>query len=930
MSSELFLDNKKYISAKAASSLTGYSRDYIGQLARGNKIDSKKIRGVWYVEEKSLLQYNNFSIEPIEPTIPELVKNEEKNISDQNLDTPTLPPLPKAPLLMHLPPATLWPKVRETNAKQVLNLNKKLSLVAFSLLLPVAMFFMFSVNPPSESINSSGLSANVIDSLSDFLYHYLYGPEIDWTRVATPKPAIKPTPEIVTPEVKPKTESPKVVTIRGPAGPAGPRGLTGPQGPKGEDGIQTFNSTALSQPAYIPVYSAPIGIIPPNPATNYSGGSLFSATDLSSQNFTTSTANITNLSVSGNSVLQGNLNVTGTITGNFSVPGGGDMILASAQTNSGSKIFLDTTLLLRNVANTFNGSFTNTNTADRIYTLPDISGTVALTSDITGINSGTNTGDQIISDATLTTTDITTNDFTTSKHGFVPKGTNVGNFLRDDGTWAAPGGGGDMLLASIQTVTGAKTFDSSKLILAGATSGTTELNSDAVAGTSVITLPTGIKTLMASDYSNAGIAPIWNQNTTGNAATATNLTGLTATISNLNTVTGALGSAAFTASTAYAPALGVDDNYVTDAEKIVIGNTSGTNTGDNAVNSNYASDYRAANFVAGTDYLTPTGSAALLTNFPTFNQNTTGTAGGLSGTPNITVGTITSGLINGQTISSSANFTGSMNIAGNVGIGTASPTHTLQVGSDWTGSYQSGTSMLTSLIGGFQDVIPKVVITSSTTNNTGYVNTIGLDLHNDDVTTTGTRVPALAFSRRANATYTDVLGAIDAVDIGPGLDSNWREGALTFHTARADVYGITEKMRILGNGNVGIGVTNPTSNLQINVDNAPYGTLGTFAIYGQQTNQATNSEIARIFFGSGTNSGSSGAKISTLKGSDNSHDSLAFFTSVGGAALSERMRIGADGNVGIGTLTPAEKLDVSGNIEISNGSFIGTAHTARL
>ena len=32
----------------------------------------------------------------------------------------------------------------------------------------------------------------------------------------------------------------------------------------------------------------------------------------------------------------------------------------------------------------------------------------------------------------------------------------------------------------------------------------------------------------------------------------------------------------------YAPALGVDDNYVTDAEKVVIGNTSGTNTGDEA------------------------------------------------------------------------------------------------------------------------------------------------------------------------------------------------------------------------------------------------------------------------------------------------------------------------------------------------------------
>lgn len=39
----------------------------------------------------------------------------------------------------------------------------------------------------------------------------------------------------------------------------------------------------------------------------------------------------------------------------------------------------------------------------------------------------------------------------------------------------------------------------------------------------------------------------------------------------------------------------------------------------------------------------PAVSGALLTNLPTLNQNTTGTAGGLSGTPNITVGTISAG-----------------------------------------------------------------------------------------------------------------------------------------------------------------------------------------------------------------------------------------------------------------------------------------------
>ena len=53
--------------------------------------------------------------------------------------------------------------------------------------------------------------------------------------------------------------------------------------------------------------------------------------------------------------------------------GSGDMILASAQTNTGAKTFNTATLLLNNVAGTFTGQFTNTNTADRTYTLPDVS-----------------------------------------------------------------------------------------------------------------------------------------------------------------------------------------------------------------------------------------------------------------------------------------------------------------------------------------------------------------------------------------------------------------------------------------------------------------------------------------------------------------------------------------------------------------------------
>lgn len=37
------------------------------------------------------------------------------------------------------------------------------------------------------------------------------------------------------------------------------------------------------------------------------------------------------------------------------------------------------------------------------------------------------------------------------------------------------------------------------------------------------------------------------------------------------------------------------------------------NTGDNAANTNYANDYRAANFVAGTNYVAPTGSDGIVT-----------------------------------------------------------------------------------------------------------------------------------------------------------------------------------------------------------------------------------------------------------------------------------------------------------------------------
>lgn len=68
---------------------------------------------------------------------------------------------------------------------------------------------------------------------------------------------------------------------------------------------------------------------------------------------------------------------------------------------------------------------------------------------------------------------------------------------------------------------------------------------------------------------------------------------------------------------------------IAHANRAALDLVSGTNTGDQAP------------LIAGTDYLAPTGSAALLTGFPTLNQNTTGTSGGLTGTPSISVNALT-------------------------------------------------------------------------------------------------------------------------------------------------------------------------------------------------------------------------------------------------------------------------------------------------
>lgn len=93
--------------------------------------------------------------------------------------------------------------------------------------------------------------------------------------------------------------------------------------------------------------------------------------------------------------------------------------------------------------------------------------------------------------------------------------TNITGDLAVSGTITGDGsgltglpGGGDMTLAGVQTVTGAKSFDDGKLILKGGTSGTTTVKAAGVAGTTTATLPAATGTIAYSTvpYGGTGAA----------------------------------------------------------------------------------------------------------------------------------------------------------------------------------------------------------------------------------------------------------------------------------------------------------------------------------------------------------------------------------------------------------------------------------------
>lgn len=84
MSGHMTIEGVEYISSKRASEISGYSQDYIGQLARSGKISGRRVGGLWYIVSDSLTRHKEVAdaYTPVPPTF-----EQQKTSDDSSLIT---------------------------------------------------------------------------------------------------------------------------------------------------------------------------------------------------------------------------------------------------------------------------------------------------------------------------------------------------------------------------------------------------------------------------------------------------------------------------------------------------------------------------------------------------------------------------------------------------------------------------------------------------------------------------------------------------------------------------------------------------------------------------------------------------------------------------------------------------------------------------
>ncbi|MBL7998581.1 MAG: hypothetical protein JNL32_08100, partial [Candidatus Kapabacteria bacterium] len=117
--------------------------------------------------------------------------------------------------------------------------------------------------------------------------------------------------------------------------------------------------------------------------------------------------------------------------------------------------------------------------------------------------------------------------------------------------------------------------------------------------------------------------------------------------------------------------------------------------------------------------------------------------------------------------------------------------------------------------------------------------------------------------------------------------------------------GANERMRILGNGNIGIGTITPNAALQFG------NVIGNRRIVLWEDNNNDHQ-----FYGLGVNASILRYQVG------NTSASHVFYAGTTSSASNELMRIGGNGNIGIGTSSPTTRLHVNGTSRFAGGNML--------
>ncbi len=349
-------DKEQIISLREASKITGYSQDYLGDLCREGKLEGQKIGRNWTTTKKAVAELMgsatkeakpefDFWVKPLDEGNPRASENktqfvsnfdfpslgvvEHKNKADEldanklekiykSFNTPKKKTISKIPVMLGgLAVMFLALSAVMVNITNGLWFEWGKSLAGVSV---IKIFNEKVVQKDTEKNNSTALESD--------------GKVLAVSTTRTPVLSVGPAqPSEI--EIRKYIDSQFNVLVgngllKGPKGDKGDPGNPGAVGPAGAPGVNGASGTTTNnlQPVYIPV-----GVAPQSQPQNFYGASLFSATNISSENFITNTLKIS--SVTGTTqCLQADTNGMVSGTGNACGAGGGGSSIGGAVTGA--------------------------------------------------------------------------------------------------------------------------------------------------------------------------------------------------------------------------------------------------------------------------------------------------------------------------------------------------------------------------------------------------------------------------------------------------------------------------------------------------------------------------------------------------------------------------------------------------------------------